>query len=398
MTVKEDVKILKLFFNFSTVAEATKKAIAFFEDFRNLSYTAAYHRIRRAVKRLVEKKLLKEQKARKNAVGYAPTRKALDLLAAEQNSNSRKTSSGQSGLLLNSFRFEAVKLCKRKKMLSEVDKQHINDYFTDYLDDCEKKKIILRLKEEYVSTFNQSPELMILNYKTRFTDEKRLKFNIKKYHAVFDDASSRYKRAVHLVLTTDPKRFRNLYEANRHFSKAFNRFMSYLTKIEKKRPQYIVAYEFTKSGLMHAHVVIFGKPYLMHKELITREWERCGQGTYNYIYSLKCENGRWVYARKRPKDARDGESADDYLKKYLIKAQYNAEAAALYWVFNKRFFTHSRSLAPQFRHARVSIGIYEFLKSMYDYDVWQIYQIYECQSIYEEPELIRPKSFNDEQE
>ena len=153
----------------------------------------------------------------------------------------------------------------------------------------------------------------------------------------------RHKKAVHLTVTTDPNRFYSLYAANRHFQKAFNRFMSFLTRKLGKRPEYITAYEFTKSGLLHAHILLFGLSWLSHKHAISEDWNRCGQGSITYIYSVRNDNGRWVYARGKPTDFKKDKTAADYLKKYLLKSIDDPKEAMLYWVLNKRFFSCTRA-------------------------------------------------------
>ena len=385
-----DKHVLELFLIFNNIQAVVNHIIKSSEQLTEKDRTRVYHRIYRKVKRLVELKLLEEVKAEKKTVAFKLTKKALDLLAAKQNSNSRKNADTCSKMRINEFRFKAIQTCKRRKMLSEKDKEFINDLFDEYLDDCNMKRIVLILKDEFSNTTAQLEDILILNYKTRFTDERRLKTNIKIYHSVFATATRKYSRAVHLVLTTDPNRFKNLYEANRHFAIAFNRFMSYLTKIFKKRPPYIAAFEFTKSGLLHCHLIIFNVNYLMHKQKITEVWQRCGQGTYNYVYALKNDNGKWVYARKKPDNLRQGETAEDYLKKYLIKAQYNVEAASLYWVINKRFFTYSRKLLENFQKRPAPAGIYKFLMSIYDFDVSYVYVHFSDYVIFEEPPPCKP--------
>lgn len=156
----------------------------------------------------------------------------------------------------------------------------------------------------------------------------------------------------------DPDGFRNLWEADRSFGPAWNRFMSYLRKRnEGKRPRYLAAFEFTESGLLHIHVLIFLK-YLLPNDQISLEWRRCGQGEITYIYSLRNtidrSTGRreWRWnSQSRPADAK-GMSGGDYLKKYIRKCalamldSYTspADIQSMYWALNKRMFTCSRSL------------------------------------------------------
>lgn len=169
----------------------------------------------------------------------------------------------------------------------------------------------------------------------------------------------------------DPDGFQNLWEADRSFSPAWNRFMSYLKKKNNgKRPQYLAAFEFTESGLLHIHVLIFLE-YLLPNDQISLEWRRCGQGEITYIYALKnvfnpqTKQREWRWnSHSRPTDAK-GMSGGDYLKKYIKKCalalmdSYTspADTHSMYWALNKRMHTCSRSLMEGYEEGtRVKIG------------------------------------------
>ena len=169
----------------------------------------------------------------------------------------------------------------------------------------------------------------------------------------------------------DPNGFQNLWEADRSFSPAWNRFMSYLKKKNNgKRPQYLAAFEFTESGLLHIHVLIFLE-YLLPNDQISLEWRRCGQGEITYIYALKnvfnpqTKQREWRWnSHSRPTDAK-GMSGGDYLKKYIKKCalalmdSYTspADTHSMYWALNKRMHTCSRSLMEGYvEGSRVKVG------------------------------------------
>ena len=268
---------------------------------------------------------------------------------------------------------------------------YVTKFFTDYIADVESKKVVF-VKEELsgVRSFEElervavdDADVLILPYKTRFTDKGMLVEKLKKYEKIFEFASQKFDSAVFLTLTTDPSRFSNLYEANRAFSSSFNRFMTRLRNHFKRRGQrlhYLAVYEFTKSGLMHAHIIIFGVDYLLPVRVISEWWREAGQGRVVYVYRLRNDNGRWVWARRRPRDVRAGEGAGDYLKKYLRKALRVVDAdvdtmgvgellsLAMYWVTNKRFFTYSRSLLSS-RAMRRPSGHYVFVGVFKDSDI-----------------------------
>lgn len=169
----------------------------------------------------------------------------------------------------------------------------------------------------------------------------------------------------------DPDGFQSLWEADRSFSPAWNRFMSYLKKKNGgKRPQYLAAFEFTESGLLHIHVLIFLE-YLLPNDQISLEWRRCGQGEITYIYALRNVVNRgtgkreWRWnSQSRPHDAK-GMSGGDYLKKYIKKCalalmdSYTspADTHSMYWALNKRMHTCSRSLMEGYVDGtRVEVG------------------------------------------
>lgn len=169
--------------------------------------------------------------------------------------------------------------------------------------------------------------------------------------------------------THDPEGFANLWEANRSFAPAWNRFMSYLKKKNGgKRPKYLAAFEFTDSGLLHIHVLIFLE-YLLPNDQISLEWRRCGQGEITYVYALRNVRNsagkrewRWN-SGARPQDAK-GMSGGDYLKKYVRKCMLAlmdsytspADTHSMYWALNKRMHTCSRSLMEGYTGQRVEPG------------------------------------------
>ena len=259
-------------------------------------------------------------------------------------------------------------------MLTLSDKEEIGNYFDDYIDDINDRTIIL---ERIMNYDEYGQRYFFLPYQTRWNSKARKKIILDKYEISIMKSLERYKTAIHLVLTTDPKRHKSLWHANRHFSPAFNKFMSFLKKRLGYRPDYLTVYEFTKSGLLHAHVLIFGISYLIPHVDITREWEKCNQGSYNYIYALKKTKNGWQYKRERPTDSKKGQTADDYLKKYLKKAQFDESLLFLYWTFNKRFYTCSRTLSAKIKNPSNGKNKFIFVGSfnVFEIPAWVILDI-----------------------
>jgi len=261
-----------------------------------------------------------------------------------QNSNHVKPSDEDIVFIPNRARperIEAIKYCLTKKQLTNSDIEKLSEYYEFYLEWIDDRSIILKRTQDAPK---ELPPFIIVPYSTRFNDKSRILDLIDKYDQIFSTASQKYERAVFLTLTTDPKRHKSIYHSWKFFSKNFNRFMSWLRKKLGFRPPYIAVYEFTKSGLMHVHIILFGISYIAHKYTITEAWKRTGQGEINYVYALKNNRGKWEWVREKPKDIKTSQTAQDYLKKYLQKGLYDEKELMFYWISNKRFFTYSRSL------------------------------------------------------
>lgn len=334
-----------------------------------------------------------------------------------QNSNQAQNSKFR----LRKERQIAIKMLTQYKMLNKTQRSALNSKFEEYIEDIGDRIILLRKKDSLgKKNFELNHEdFKSMDYKTRFTDESKIKAQVWQYHKLWEVIPSNYNKAVHLVLTTDPKRFNSVLEANKHFGRAFNRFMSYLTKYFRprdpagkyikgskgERPLYLCVNEFTwgspycrehdrplegkkkrfcpdcqavldsedkierYGGLLHAHIIIFGRGYLMPKDKITAEWERCGQGSYNYVYSLKRNQGAWEYSRGKPKDLKKEESVEDYLKKYLVKGLFDVKTQSLYWAFNKRFYSFAYRLKKWSLSVPRGSGEWVFFGSFYDFSL-----------------------------
>lgn len=213
-------------------------------------------------------------------------------------------------------------------------------------------------------------DLLTLPYKTRFNDEGRKVEQLKKYERIFDETAQKYKNAVFLTLTIDPKKQHNLWTTNKEVPKAWNRLMSFLTRREGKkgkgRPEYLNVYEFQKNGRLHLHIVFFNMNYIIPGNELSKLWDRYGQGRIVKFLRLRSDGNNWQWARERPKDSR-GSKPEKYLKKYLKKNLYDETASMQYWMYNTRFFTNSRVFEIA-RPKLPSLGWYRFLGVFYEGD------------------------------
>lgn len=367
---KVDYKILHAATRASSVQQLCNYlAPHFHKDQPTLTSEALLKRVQRRLIKLSNANFIARVGALGNPQLWSTTRQGLDLFSPARNSNSTKTDPNAIPVRCSEERKRSIKLLKAAPILDTSTMEKIQDEFGYYLHDVDDKLIILRMKEEIAARSPSGQHYLYIPYQTRFNSAEMQLETLSRYDHVWTEATFRFKRGVHLMLTTDPKRFKNLYEANRHFSIAFNRFISYLQKKLGFRPKYLSSYEYTKSGLMHVHCIIFGIPYLLPHGIITQEWERCGQGSYNYIYSLINDKGAWHYARQKPADLEKGQTAETYLRKHLDKGFQDVSLLYLYWAHNKRFFTHSRCLYTAEDLGSLFPGVYEFLMTAYSYDL-----------------------------
>jgi len=236
------------------------------------------------------------------------------------------------------LRIESIEMIQKLNVLNSDLKKNLIQNFNFYIEEI-KSKVLCFLRTHPRPPYDVT---LIKPYTTRFTTPAIKIKTLSKYEFALKTATERHKKAVFLTLTTDPKLFESLWHANRHFCIAFNKFLSYLTSKKHGRPEYIAVYEYTKeTGLLHAHIILFGMTWIAKHKSITEEWERCSQGSTNYEYAIHNDCGFWRWTHKGPKTDYDND-AGNYLKKYLKKAIFSNEHLELYWIFNKRFMTCSR--------------------------------------------------------
>lgn len=269
-------------------------------------------------------------------------------------------------------------------LVAQLDK--IDSEYHKYLDEIEDKKIILTPRE------NPDSDYHCLDYVTRFNCDSRKYANLDTFNDKWAEAEQHYKSGVFVTLTTDPKLFKNLWEANRHMSVAWNAYISLLTRRRKTslkyhyyqkyanekygkpnakltneekrearekynedlekfsfRPRYVGVNEFQKNGLIHFHVVLFDIDYLDEFQL-SRDWNRLQQGQIVDVCKIQNDGpDSWKWKNARPSDA-NSEKYDDprkYLKKYLNKIIFQNSGYHLYWSINKKFFLCSQRMQAE---------------------------------------------------
>lgn len=160
---------------------------------------------------------------------------------------------------------------ERKKAILLVLKNNVKNfgYTVDSKDENGKRKFIPKnqeIYEEIVELFDEyktrtSDERLVMMPKkdpwavplllpnaNRFNDESKKTINRMRYENLFLDASSKYKSAVLLTLTTNQKWHRNVFEANKTFQDNWNRLITRIRKeakderikdLVKKNPEFL---------------------------------------------------------------------------------------------------------------------------------------------------------------
>jgi hypothetical protein len=197
-------------------------------------------------------------------------------------------------------------------------KQQVIEYFLRYLDVSKASAGVLEDEDGFYCT---------VPYKTRFHSIESV---LRRFDVVF--ASKRYRVGVWVTLTTDPKAYEKMdYLRYRYeIMKALNRFFSWLRK-KFKKISYINVVEFTDSGLIHFHIVVFGLSRIEDYRVFTRRLIGWGFGKINFMYVIVNDNGVWRPKRVINIDNCDGGGLPkdfllasrmglrNYLKKYLTK-------------------------------------------------------------------------------
>jgi len=318
---------------------------------QELNYFKAY----RLIRKLIQANFLKKLYPNARPAIYVTTPKGLDFLhaprnddvnlfAAAQNSNPPQNPSGLLPKRCRPERKQAIELALKFKLLTPLMRDIIAEKYEEYTDFTRKLVIVLRKRDIPISDLDPARDVLTIPYKTRFTSEERKKAITAKYYAIWKNVPQNIQYAVHVTLTLDPKKFNNLWEANKSASKLFNKFMSWVQKTLGFRPLYLKVAEFQKNGQIHYHVILFDIKRLLDFRKLSRILDRQGFGKIVHLYTLKRTPKGWKYARKRPKKCKPKQSADSYLAKYVAKGQYAHKETSLYWLFNVRYYSNSRKL------------------------------------------------------
>jgi len=238
----------------------------------------------------------------------------------------------------------------------------IYKYSINYIHETEDKVIVL----------SKGSEFLLIPYITRFNEAY-----IKRKRKFFKKLSYKLKNVIgrhtFLTITYDPKNITSLQDMIYNFRKNLTKFLDLL----KKKYHYLAVfktYEFTYSGLIHAHILLFNVKYI-EKEWLTETLKLCGLGKIKKIKEFKGIT----------------EDSLNYFFKYFSKSfnsrNYLTEknpSLILSWALNLRTYSLSSSLYRLLESFKTSIeregfiyeGIFEN-KSVYGFisanDFYQLY-------------------------
>jgi hypothetical protein len=219
----------------------------------------------------------------------------------------------------------------------------------------------LELFEQYVQRIDQMElcfeptddlfgDTIVKEYATRFNNVSKQITLRENYEKAFKGGEALFQKATFVTLTTDPKRFPDLWKANKYFQANWNKLITYLRKKTGKELPYVCVREFQRNGRVHFHICIFGihlpatKKNAPYNNPISKLWNRYGQGKITDVKNLVNKDGVMQWLHSRPSDCKEDEPPMKYLKKYLLKAQYDETAQFQYWIYNARYYTYSRAL------------------------------------------------------
>lgn len=322
-------------------------------------------RLRQTIQRLKLAGIVSVVHGDEGLIWIRPTQRALNLIIHNTETCPLPRDTGNRSNPLQRF---AANYCLGPKISPEQYKE-IKKAFGKYQDSiCSTHVIVNKMTGKLRPEVRSIPRW----WGNRNVDIKEQERILQKFRKSWERAKSHYDKAFFLTVTLDRSNFNSVLDANRKFTTALhslNKKISYVIKKQKPNSEVdrITVHEFQQDGYLHAHILFFGIDFLMHYRALSGLCRSCGLGTIVYVYSLKRDNstGELSWAREKPRDIRDSETAQQYLFRYLVKSITNPQQFALYWVFHQRFFTTSRFLTIKDRRkARTPQTILRCCKSI----------------------------------
>ncbi len=205
-------------------------------------------------------------------------------------------------------------------------------------------------------------DYLCLPHRTRHNDAGRARQIRDGFRDALDAAGDGHNDAVMLTLTTGPKRHDGLHDALDSLTENKGRLMQWLSTDYQlgHRPENLTVLEFTRTGIPHVHVVLFGIDWAFSQEQLAAKWLDYGQGVVVDIRTATCrgDSQRWLL--------HDDDSGKVALRQYLGKSIRELQEIAnsdpselrdrvdagtvtewrqvLYWATGRQYYTCSPSL------------------------------------------------------
>lgn len=268
---------------------------------------------------------------------------------------------------------EAADRDKEREILSA--KERVQQYLDSHLrveSDMVRRSLFERFTDNVIGTTDKwqvfervrgsGDQYLCLPYLTRYNDAGRATEIRDGFETALATAGNRHKDAVVLTLTTDPKEHEGLSEAVQSLSKNKGRLLSWLSTEYQLgyRPENLSVLEFTRSGLPHYHLVLFGVSRPVSQEQLAAKWVDYGQGRVVDIRTATNTHGAegWLLhddkagkvslrqylgkAIRELVDVANSEPGD--LRDRLEDGDISAWRQALYWATERQYYTCSPSL------------------------------------------------------
>ena len=225
----------------------------------------------------------------------------------------------------------------------ENDLPKIKDQLTtlayEYVEDVSNKVILLEDPSFRKTGFGI---FLAIPYITRF-DERYIKRIRKKFKRLAKSLSFIRGRHTFLTVTFDPRNMLTLQQVREDFSKAITRLLD-LIKKKFNFLGYVKCFEFTDSGLIHAHILLVNVRFI-HPGWLTNTLNRLSLGKIKHIKEFK---GNVIHGF-------------NYFLKYFRK-QFDFSnhdggfsiSLILSWALNLRTYSLSRSLVDLSNRCRIS--------------------------------------------
>lgn len=142
----------------------------------------------------------------------------------------------------------------------------------------------------------QGNDYLLIPYLTRFNSRDNATNTQSRFRTALDMAAERYRDAVVLTVTADPKRHDSLTAALESIAENKNRLLSWLASDYQlgHRPENLSVLEFQDNGLPHYHIVLFGRSWLMHQRALSAKWDSLGTGRVVDVRTANERGGRFL--------------------------------------------------------------------------------------------------------